>query len=335
MMTPTFTYIWEATKLTKQVLSHVFLWQPQNHAWQSVLTKSLQLHRKESWPFRTWFSECDTLYSFVFRLSGRMFWVSEHPVAVQQDEEQPAGSHTSTWPLGSSKEENLSWLAWVQQERDIFFLWMYDRFNNREVRKLLRLTCTLRAQGKRVWVNLGYRLGEAEGTSQTKVKMEINRSVFSRLQDTGDALTVRWIWQPRRPYPAFYWPVSTFMQTSFRQYRDGRDDGGCTAFPLKAGNGAVIIAPFFIPVFSSIGSLIVQTLSGYPHPLAPAIFGPSRRWNQFPADVKQGSSTSATELRECKIGKRSVRSSDTPDINGWSSFKYCSFHLDFLTISSS
>lgn len=140
---------------------------------------------------------------------------------------------------------------------------------------------------------------------------------------------------PRDTSSFTHWPVSTFVQTSFRQYRDDSYDSGCMAFLLKAGNSAVIIAPFVIPVFSSIGFLIVLNLNGFPHPLAPAIFGPSRRWNQFPAEVKQDSSTSAMELRECKIGKRSVRASNMADINGWRSFKYRSFHLDYLTISSS
>lgn len=36
---------------------------------------------------------------------------------------------------------------------------------------------------------------------------------------------------------------------------------------------------------------------------------------EFPADVKQDSSPSAMELRDYKIGRRSVRPSDTADIN--------------------
>lgn len=34
-------------------------------------------------------------YDFVFTLSRRMLWVSKHPLAIQQDEEQPGGSHAA------------------------------------------------------------------------------------------------------------------------------------------------------------------------------------------------------------------------------------------------
>lgn len=112
-------------------------------------------------------------YDFVFTLSGRMLWVSKHPLAIQRDEERPGGNHAAAGFL--KREVNLSWLVWVQQDRGIFCLLMYQRFNNGEVTKLLKLICTLRAWEKRVWIDVGYRLEEAVGTTnRTKVKMELD-----------------------------------------------------------------------------------------------------------------------------------------------------------------
>lgn len=98
-MTPTFIYIWEATILSKQILSHIFLWQPQNHAWQNLLTKPLQMH-KEKVVFQN-----TSFYNFVFTVSRRMHWVSKHPLAIQPDEEQPAGRPAAAGHWAPQKRE--------------------------------------------------------------------------------------------------------------------------------------------------------------------------------------------------------------------------------------
>lgn len=202
------------------------------------------------------------------------------------------------------REENLSWLLWVQQDRVVFCLLIYQRLNNREVRKLLSLICTLRAWEKRVWIYLGYRLEEAVGTTdQMKVKMELNRFVLRGLQGTGDSLTMSWIWQPKRPHPALHRPDTTSAETSdstemgvkrvvrmpsihgFLQTelcfscRGGLEiQLGLDAHFLETGNSRVRTAPLAFPVFFSICLLIGLNLNSFPHPLAPSIFD-SSRWN--------------------------------------------------------
>lgn len=86
MMTPTFMRICKATKLNKQILSHVFLWQKKTHVWQNLLPKSLQLHKKENWPFRTWYS-----LQFCFQI------IREDILSFQISRSNSAGWGATSW----------------------------------------------------------------------------------------------------------------------------------------------------------------------------------------------------------------------------------------------
>lgn len=201
------------------------------------------------------------------------------------------------------REVNLSWLVWVQQDRGIFCLLIYQSFNNREVRKLLKLICTLRAWEKRVWLDVGYRLEEAVGTTnRTKVKMELDcvegipghgggthHELDMTTQETPSRFTLTWfnlctniiqiaITVVRMPsmHGSLLCPELCFGCTGILEVQLGLD-----THLLKTGNGRVKTAPFVTPVFSFICFLVVLNLNDFPHPLAPAIFGSSRRWNQI------------------------------------------------------